>query len=64
MHVKYAHIDRCCIKSFTKPCVIHAREFQGYTMSILLWLTDEQMSRLQPYYPKSMAGRGLMIVVC
>lgn len=27
-------------------------------------LADEQMARLQTYFPKSMASRGLMIAVC
>jgi hypothetical protein len=32
-------------------------------MSNLFWLTDEQMARLQPYFPRAMAVRALMIDV-
>ena len=33
-------------------------------MSDLYWLTDEQMARLQPYFPRATASRGLMIGGC
>jgi len=33
-------------------------------MSALYWLRDEQMARLQPYFPKSTASRGLMTNGC
>lgn len=33
-------------------------------MSELYWLTDEQMARLQPYFPKSPVSRGLMTDGC
>ena len=33
-------------------------------MSDLYWLSDEQMARLQPYFPKSHGSRGLMTGGC
>jgi transposase len=33
--------------------VIHAPELTGVTMSNLFWLTEEQMERLRPFFPKS-----------
>ena len=30
-------------------------------MSDLYWLTDEQMARLEPYFPRATARLGLMI---
>ena len=33
-------------------------------MSNLYWLTEEQMARLRPYFPRATAGRGLMIGGC
>jgi len=33
-------------------------------MSDLYWLTDEQMARLRPYFPKSHGKPRLMIVEC
>ncbi len=30
-------------------------------MSNLFWLTDEQMARLQPYFPRAMVASALMI---
>jgi transposase len=33
--------------------VIQAPELTGVTKSNLLWLTDAQMARLQPFFPKS-----------
>jgi transposase len=33
-------------------------------MSDLYWLTDEQMARLRPYFPKSHGSRALMISGC
>lgn len=37
--------------------MIHARELTGVEMSNLFWLTDAQMERLRPFFPKS-HGRG------
>ena len=34
-------------------CVIQSPELTGVIMSNLYWLTDEQMARLQPFFPKS-----------
>ena len=33
--------------------MIHDRLFQGDIMSNLYWLTEAQMARLRPYFPKS-----------
>lgn len=33
--------------------MIHAPELTGVMMNNLFWLTDEQMERLQPFFPKS-----------
>jgi transposase len=33
--------------------VIQAPELKGVVMSNLFWLTDEQMERLRPFFPKS-----------
>ena len=33
--------------------MIHAPELTGGNMSNLFWLTEEQMDRLRPYFPKS-----------
>jgi len=33
--------------------MIHAPELMGVTMSNLFWLTEEQMERLRPFFPKS-----------
>jgi transposase len=33
-------------------------------MSNLFWLTDEQMARLRPYFPRAMAGRASMTGEC
>ena len=33
-------------------------------MSDLYWLTDEQMARLQPYFPRATAGHVWMIGGC
>jgi hypothetical protein len=33
--------------------VIQAPELTGVMMSNLFWLTDEQMERLKPFFPKS-----------
>ncbi len=33
--------------------MIHASELTGVMMSDLYWLTDEQLERLQPFFPKS-----------
>jgi transposase len=33
-------------------------------MSDLFWLTDEQMARLQPYFPRATASRASMIGGC
>ena len=33
--------------------MIHGSQFQGDIMSNLYWLTEEQMGRLRPYFPKS-----------
>lgn len=33
--------------------MIHGPQFRGYIMSNLYWLTEAQMARLRPYFPKS-----------
>jgi hypothetical protein len=33
-------------------------------MSDLYWLTDEQMARLRPYFPKSHGSHASMTDVC
>lgn len=33
--------------------MVHAPELTGGAMSNLLWLTEEQMARLRPFFPKS-----------
>jgi transposase len=33
--------------------VIHSPELTGVMMSNLFWLTDEQLERLKPFFPKS-----------
>jgi hypothetical protein len=33
--------------------VIHASELTGVMMSNLFWLTEEQIDRLRPFFPKS-----------
>jgi hypothetical protein len=33
-------------------------------MSDLFWLSDVQMARLEPFFPKSTASHALMIDVC
>jgi hypothetical protein len=40
--------------------VVQGAGFAGVMMSNLFWLTDEQMERLKPFFPKShgKAARG------
>ena len=33
--------------------MIHSSELAGVMMNNLFWLTDEQMERLEPFFPKS-----------
>jgi hypothetical protein len=33
-------------------------------MSNIFWLTEAQMARLEPFFPKSQVSHASMIVVC
>jgi hypothetical protein len=41
----------------------HSR-LTGVMMSNLYWLTDAQMDRLRPFFPRAMANRGSMTGGC
>jgi hypothetical protein len=44
--------------------VIEAPELTGVRMSNLFWLTEAQMERLKPFFPKSTASRGFTTGPC